>query len=208
MSSDVRAANCSLSNEIRCFLEFKLNHPNLFKNNILKKFFESSYHIALFGRLICNPSPELEDELDLAFRKFLFCFRFKKYLFSLIKYANIDYHRKRRKYEQRYPLTFDAPVGEDEAQCFGDYLLSLARQADVDDPTFDPNHFQSRLENPELYAIFSELTYKQRVVITLSYSACIMDTEISTLLKVSQQAITKTRHTALKKMRSSLLGAK
>lgn len=31
MSSDVRAANCSLSNEIRCFLEFKLNHPNLFK---------------------------------------------------------------------------------------------------------------------------------------------------------------------------------
>lgn len=199
MNPETNVVNHPLSKEIRCFLEFKLNNPYLFQNNILNKFFESSYHIALFGKLICNPTPELQKELDHAFRKFLFCFRFKKYLFSLIKFANIDYHRKRRKYEQRYPLTFDAPIGEDESLCLGDYLLSFTKQADKDRPTYDPDHFQLTIENPELYAIFSKLTYKQKVVITLSYSACAMDTEISGLLKVSQQAITKTRHSALKK---------
>jgi DNA-directed RNA polymerase specialized sigma24 family protein len=122
----------------------------------------------------------------------------------MIRFANIDYHRKRRKMEERNQLVFDSPVGEEGELTLGEYVMSRLPESPMVLPTSNPDYFEANLNDPELYSVFSKLTDRQKIVVTLSYSACELDTEIARMLNVSQQAITKTRISALNKMRRGI----
>lgn len=187
------------------FLKYKDNHPLLFVNSIIKLFFEYPYHVSLLGQSLAISCPNQKKyELDHAFRVFYFSIRFTKYLTSLIKFTSIDYHRKRRLNERRNPLIFDQRVNVKEGVTYGEHLMALLPQPLNDEPTNNCALFHSSLINPDLHHAFFALTANQKKIMTLFYSSRMTDTEIAQYLKKSQQTITRSRLTALKKLRNTL----
>ncbi|NEW07922.1 hypothetical protein GK047_18135 [Paenibacillus sp. SYP-B3998] len=191
--------------EEQFYKDYKLQNPKLFKNKIIDHFFLNPNHAYLLGKYLIRPTSENGELLEHKFRQFFFCIRFTKYLSSLIRFCDIDFHRKRRRHEERSPLVFDVPLGEDEDRTLGDSLYSQSFHRQSEAPLKEPELFQWTLENEYLFAAFNELTERQKLVITLAYSTYALDTEIADYIQISQQAVTKIRILALNKMRNYLL---
>ncbi|WP_058300705.1 sigma-70 family RNA polymerase sigma factor [Gorillibacterium timonense] len=204
MATEISRKSSPHQHEIASFLEYRSAHPALFDNSLISAFFDNDENAVLLGRAMGHPTPENRKELDRAFQRFFFGVRFTKYLGSMIRYSDIDYHRRRKKYESRNRLIFDSPLGEDSEMSMGDYLLTKLPESPGCSASGSPEAFQAELDNPDLCEAFSKLTDRQKLVVTLSYSARERDTEIASRLNVSQQAVTKTRITALNKMRRGL----
>ncbi|QQZ64541.1 hypothetical protein JI735_34465 (plasmid) [Paenibacillus sonchi] len=96
----------------------------LFKNPVICGFFESPEHVRLLCQNILFPTTENRSHLERAFQRYFFQIRFTKYLGSLIRFCDIDYHRKRTREEQRNPLVFDTPVDESGDATFGELVYS------------------------------------------------------------------------------------
>lgn len=187
------------------YMEYRLKNKHIFQNPVVSRFFESREHQVLLENYLVNPTNENRLQLEHEFRRFLFRIRFVRYLCSLIRYSAIDFHRQLKREEERNQLVFDVVLDEEGDMTFGEFLYNRIPQSHYDIPTRDPERFHSSFVDENLYNAFDQLTDKQRLVVTLAYSACALDTEIARLLQISQQAITKTRLVALRKMRHYLL---
>ena len=174
----------------------------LFMNPVIRGFFESPEHVSLLCQYILFHTTENRSQLERAFRRYFFQIRFTKYLGSLIRFCDIDYHRKRTREEQRNQLVFDTPVDESGDATLGELIYSISHALEDEFPVDNPASFQQLIMDESLFLAFNQLTDKQKLVITFAYSSCALDTEIATLFRISQQAITKTRLSALKKMRN------
>ncbi|MBO8163441.1 MAG: hypothetical protein H0Z34_06930 [Brevibacillus sp.] len=199
----MRHPHCSRNSEEAWYRHYREQHSKLFEHPIVQRFFENRAHVDALGKYLMEPTEENRLELESSFKRFFFRFRFTKYLQSLITYANIDFHRKRRRDEHRYRLVFDIPLNEEGDISLGELLYHLSAPSVTEPVFYDPKQFLSSIEDERLYAAFSQLTQKQKVVVTLAYSACALDTDIARLMGISQQAITKTRLAALRKMRKA-----
>jgi hypothetical protein len=193
-----------LQNEVVFFVNYKDSNLELFENSIIQNFFTISHHVQLICQYLSSKSIEHLRELDVAFRHFLFQIRFIKYMSSLIKYATIDFIRKSKKDEKLNILIFDKQIDEQGDICLGELLFNFTVRREKEIIVTDPYQFQESIEDDQLFAAFAILTKKQKVVVTLSYSACALDTEIASKLAVSQQAITKTRLSELNKMKKTI----
>lgn len=180
-------------------------NKDILKNPVIQGFFENQENVVMLASHIINPTTEVSISLEEAFKHYFFKVRFTKYLCSLIRFCDIDYHRKRTRDDQRNPLIFDSPLDEGDATV-GEFLYSISTAIEEEEPTTaDPNAFQQSLNNELLFFAFNRLTDKQKLIITLAYSTCIFDKEIAGLLHISQQAITKSRQTALRKMKTYIM---
>ncbi|WP_281888922.1 hypothetical protein [Paenibacillus sp. YYML68] len=191
-----------LTKEERQAITMYVDHnKRIFNHPLIQGFYKDEAHVILLAKKLLSPNSEASVALEGAFRRFLFRIRFTKYLCSLIRYSDIDYHRKRTRHEERQPLVFDTPLGEGEST-LGECLYT--RSASMEDEMLitDPSSFQQVLHNESLYVAFNRLTDKQKLIITLAYSACVLDRDIMQLLHISQQAISKSRTTALRKMKA------
>ncbi|MBE9916355.1 sigma-70 family RNA polymerase sigma factor [Paenibacillus donghaensis] len=175
-------------------------NKKILRNPVVRGFFENQGNMELLARQLTSPTPEASQMFEAAFRRYFFRIRFTKYLSSLIKFCDIDYHRKRTLQEQRHPLVLDRPVDDGEST-LGEFMYSISTVLEEDTFLSDPAKFQYSFDNEALFHAFNRLTDKQKLIITLAYSTCAMDKEIADLLHISQQAITKTRLTALRKMK-------
>ncbi|UUZ83509.1 hypothetical protein LJK88_06520 [Paenibacillus sp. P26] len=199
---DKQTSDTMTKEKKQALLMYMEQNKALFKNPAIRGFFADPEHMDLLAKTLLCQSAENRDKLELAFRRYFFQIRFTKYLCSLIKFCDIDYHRKRIKEEHRHPLVFDSPVDDSGESTLGELLCSISKAIEDELPAKDPVSFQQSIVDESLYFAFGRLTDKQKLVITLAYSTCALDTEIATLLRISQQAITKTRISALRKMRT------
>lgn len=179
------------------------NCPKALNNKIITHFFGNPKHVELYVQYLKHPSEHTRAELAKSFRAFFFSVRFTSYLSSLIRYGSIDFHRAYRKRIKRNPLIFDTLLQEDSSLTLGEFLLN-ERKDPSPQKTKDVAHFQSMISNPELFYAFQALTEKQKNIITRSYGMEQSDTEIASSMSISQQAVTKTRHAALTKLRRQL----
>lgn len=129
--------------------------------------------------------------------------RFTNYISSLIRFSSIDYFRKSRVIKQRQLLVLDAPLGED-GRPYVDQISDSGSfnylRADCAAPSVESFHMS--MSHQELAHAFSLLTDKQKWIITLSYLSQELDREIAERLKITPQAVQKSRVSALRKMRS------
>jgi DNA-directed RNA polymerase specialized sigma24 family protein len=205
---EVLSQNANRANSLeekQALFNYMEQNKELFKNPIVRGFLEDLAHVSLLARNLVSPSIENKNQLENAFRRHFFRIRFTKYLCSLIRFCDIDYHRKRTKEEQRNPLVFDTPIDQDGEATLGELLYSISNAIEEEIPARDPELFQQTMVDETLFFAFNRLTDKQKLVITLAYSSCALDTEIATLLRISQQAITKTRVAALRKMKKYIV---
>ncbi|CAM4340399.1 RNA polymerase sigma factor (sigma-70 family) [Paenibacillus endophyticus] len=192
--------------EFEQFLHYKKKHAELFKDRVVQSFFQNERHIRLL-LLGINGHYASRVQLEEAFRKCFFEFRFVKYVASTIRFSSIDLMRSRQKHKLRNQLVFDAPVSETGGRVRGETLLVNETQEPVLTLyTPDPVKMAASFLNEDLRNSFNSLSNKQQVIATLAYGMCYQDNEIARMLNVSPQAVNKTRKKALDKIRALLIG--
>ncbi|GFN31369.1 sigma-70 family RNA polymerase sigma factor [Paenibacillus xylaniclasticus] len=172
-----------------------MEHP------LIRTFVSNPVHMELVKRYMEKPTPERLERLNKAFKIFNFAVRFTKYLSTLIRKGRIDFVRRMKRTEEREQVIFDRQISEEDETVIGEMLGAIYQGDDLPQVTVDPEVFQQQLNNEWLYEAFARLTNRQKVVITLTYSALSRDVEIARLLHVTQQAVSKTRRSALRSMR-------
>ncbi|MFB9325927.1 hypothetical protein ACFFSY_08300 [Paenibacillus aurantiacus] len=176
-------------------VEVALRHP------VLRGFCTHPGNANSVRKYINESTPENLEKLNLAFKRYFFAIRFTKYLNSLITNGRIDFVRKNKRSEERELVIFNKQISDEEEAEIGELLTAVYSGDDLPQVTTNPDVFQEQINNEWLYEGFSLLTSKQKVVITLAYSALSRDSEIALLLHVTQQAVSKTRKSALQKIR-------
>lgn len=176
-------------------VEVALQHP------VLRGFCSHPANVNLVRKYFDDTTPENLEKLNLSFKKHFFALRFTKYLNSLVTNGGIDFVRKVKRSEERELTIYNKQISDEEEAEIGEMLSFIYSGDDLPQVTVDPTVFQEQLNNECLYEGFSNLTSKQKIVVTLAYSALSKDSEIAVMLHVTQQAVSKTRKTALLKIR-------
>lgn len=170
---------------------------------VVQGFCSHSINAVLLRKYADDPSKDNLDKLNHAFKIYLFALRFSKYLKSLITKGRIDYIRRVKKHEEREPVIYDKPLSAEDETVIGEMLVAVYHGDDLPQVTVVPEVFQEQLNNEWLYDGFSSLSSRRKYVITLAYSASVRDSEIARLLHVTQQAVSKTRASAIQKLKWS-----
>ena len=118
--------------------------------------------------------------------------KFVSYISSLLHFNSINFDKKIRKYNERYPLIME----DVEESQFG-YVEGNAIELDL-------NGLESQISDPALHKLFLKLSSREKEILNLTYVENKKDAEIAEKLRISQQSISKTRKNALNKLRISL----
>ncbi|MMZ56693.1 RNA polymerase sigma factor SigO [compost metagenome] len=116
--------------------------------------------------------------------------RFIKYMANLIHYNSINYDKKRRLKDNRFPLRLD-----------NDENLESVLLTVYDSESVPPN-LKDHITDHSLYQAYESLSAKQQQVLSFAYVQALNDKEIARILGVSQQNVSKHRLKALTKLRS------
>ncbi|MEC0123392.1 sigma-70 family RNA polymerase sigma factor [Paenibacillus pabuli] len=185
------------------FEEYKHQNPALFHNRVVLHFFEQEKHQKLLLESMRGEAGK-EEELNEAFRKYFFQFRFVTYVTSSLKFMSIDQMRRNQRYAARNVLIYDRPSSDESSVCIGETMSAYQTSGDILQSDERYMNFQEGFVDEQVEVAFESLTDKQKHVTTLYYGQGYHDHEIANRLQVSQQAIAKTRNTALKKMKTLL----
>ncbi|MEK3832884.1 sigma-70 family RNA polymerase sigma factor [Paenibacillus sp. FSL R7-0128] len=116
--------------------------------------------------------------------------RFITYMANLIYYNSINYDKKRRMKDSRFPLTLDN----------GENLESILLTT-YDAESVPPN-LKDHITDHSLYQAYESLSVQQQRILSFAYVQALNDKEIARILGVSQQNVSKHRLKALTKLRS------
>jgi RNA polymerase sigma factor (sigma-70 family) len=176
---------------------FKKENKEFLENPIIKSFLKDEKNWKLFLEVICNPTEENKELLDKEFKKFYFGIRFTSFISATLYFNAINFDKQYRKMLNRYTLTVDRPLKEEEDISFKDMITDSEAEIQVE-RIIQSDDIKDYIDDPVLYEAILTLSGKQREVINLAYVKGLSDTEISKVLNKSQQTISKTRKKALK----------
>lgn len=187
------------------YLEYRNNNKTIFEDRVVQEFFKNDDNVELLLRTLGGDTKS-KDELEVRFRNHFFRIRFIKYLVSTIKFSSIDQLRSNQKNDVRNPLIFDHPASSDEgsSSTIGELLCSQLQEPFEKPTIIDPTKFEESLTNINLESAFSKLTANQKLVSSLVYGMSYQDNEVSKIMGVTPQAVSKTRKSALTRLRSYL----
>jgi RNA polymerase sigma factor (sigma-70 family) len=134
--------------------------------------------------------------LDQAFKAFYFNIRFTSFISSALYFNAINYDKRYRRVQNRYPITVDCSVGEEDGTTFKDMIKDPNADIKIDD-CLKSESILDHLEDLALCEAVERLTEKQREILDLAYVKGLSDTEIGLLLNKSQQAVSKTHKKGL-----------
>lgn len=181
------------------------NERQLYKQELLKKFLAIREHQEVWHKFTRDPSPQYEQLLNKAFRKFIFQVRFLKYISTSIRYAAIDFDKRLNRIRNREQLILDQPLEDEERNLLNERWLKTNDQI-VEESFFAISmNFVEAIEDPLIYRALRSLTDRQKLIVTLSFVLKYQDKEIADLLGVSQQSVSKTKKVAIVKIRKYLL---
>ena len=161
-------------------------------NPIINDFLKENGNYQLLLNHLNAPSPHNLKALDAAFKEFFLEIRFTTYILSLIHYVSIDFDKKVRKNRQRDALILDGVTHLPMKNTPQDDLFSEINFIQFDD----------LITNSVLFYAVKELTPKEQNILVDVYVKDMSDTSIAHKNKVSQQAVSKLRSRALKKLRT------
>ncbi|MEK5503253.1 sigma-70 family RNA polymerase sigma factor [Bacillus sp. FSL M8-0168] len=161
---------------------------------LIKHFLSNPRCERLFHHVMEHPDSEEAEYLDLEFKKFYKDIRIIKYINSMIRIFSIDFDKRVRKNQQRFPLIMD---DSDHA--------AEPPQGDVfDDVLNREEDLAEHIQDPLLYEAFMQLTDKQKQVFAHIYIHGASMQEIARSLGESRQNISKIHKRGIEKMRKCL----
>ncbi|WP_186375500.1 sigma-70 family RNA polymerase sigma factor [Paenibacillus xylanexedens] len=187
------------------FEEYRNQNPELFCNQVIVNFFkQENNQKLLLGSM--KGENDKEEALNESFRRYFFQIRFVAYVTSSLQFMSIDQMRRNQRYAARNVLIYDKPSSDDSSVCIGEIKSTYQSSPDTAQPDEYSMFLKGNFTDEHVESAYQKLTDKQKHVTTLYYGFGYRDHEIATKLQVSQQAVAKTRNTALKKMKTTMLG--
>ncbi|WP_249870265.1 sigma-70 family RNA polymerase sigma factor [Oceanobacillus saliphilus] len=179
----------------------------IFRNNLLQSFLHKKENWLLLEHSIRCSTADAKKDLDKAFQEHLAEIRLISQLSNELRRYAIRYDQKFKRDRKRQLLILDQPIlDEDNSNTSMVDLIADQHALPLDQIAFEnEKHLESNIENPALYHAIRSLTPRQKYILELSYLFNMTDTEIATKEGVSQQAISKTRKTALSNIKKQLL---
>lgn len=179
--------------------------PMEIKNPILKSFLADSEHFSLYKQYNLTPQEHIKDQINEKFEHYYAKARAVSYFSKTIHFTAQHFDKKQRLYSHRNALYLDRSR-HDESNSTTHFSTSMKDQ--IEDESV-ASHFEERLykelgdyiQNPQLYEAFFALNKRQQQILHLTFVHNMTDTEIGKRLCVTQQAITKSKNNALKKVR-------
>lgn len=188
------------------FLKQKLDYyliknPEFNQNHLFSRFLEEEIHLNVFVLSLFNDKYYTES-LNQLFKEFYFEYRFKAYLNQILYFEAITFSKKRSQHHKREALILEQPIGNDRETTLLDTIADTEtiRLEGID----GLDSLDSYLSDDQLYQAFKQLTNHQQKILYLSFVKLLKDVEIAMVLNVSQQAVSKTRKTALEKIRKAM----
>ncbi|QST00689.1 sigma-70 family RNA polymerase sigma factor [Pontibacillus sp. ALD_SL1] len=180
--------------------KFYKEFPNLKGNRAVEAFLRKPEHQELLKEYVDSPNQTRKDHLDKAFKVYYFGLRFTSYLNKSLYFQSVNYDKRMRRFAEHNTLTLDQSVGDEDGITFKDQLVSEGEILYMEAPT----SLKDCIEDDLLLEAYFSLTDKQREVLDMAYLYELKDTEIAKRMDTSQQAVSKSRKKALKKLRSLL----
>ncbi|MFT8320313.1 MAG: sigma-70 family RNA polymerase sigma factor [Bacillus sp. (in: firmicutes)] len=192
--------------ETKVFKKFREENSRLFENEIVQEFLKIEHHYQLLVDAINHPTKTNKDKVDIAFKKHYFTIRFTSYLSKSIYFKAVNFHHKQNVYKSRYPLLLDAEKEIDGNSTYKDQLDDKESEIEryVEKRGLREN-VAEYVEDPLLYKAIQSLTNAQQNILYYAYVQKCKDTDIALQLNKSQQYISKTHKTALKRIHQFLL---
>ncbi|MDT9027482.1 sigma-70 family RNA polymerase sigma factor [Rossellomorea yichunensis] len=174
-------------------------YPDLKGNKAVESFLSQSKHQELLKEFLTSPSPSAEDYLNEAFKAHYFAIRFTSYVSSSLYFHSVNFDKKIRLHRGRQLLTLDQPLSGEKEGTFKDII------PDSEESFILPEQsLKDAISDDALLAAFRKLTNKQRAILDLAYVNGMSDTEIARVLRVTQQAVSKSHRNALARLREEL----
>lgn len=136
--------------------------------------------------------------LDDTFRKHYFEYRFIAYLTICFYYESVQYDKKIRKHNEREAAILDSPIEE------GITLKDLI--AAKEESNLSEKPFNDLLNNDLLIESLKDLSSQQQSILSYYYVSGFNEREISEILKISQQAVSKAKRKAIDKLKKIMKG--
>lgn len=173
---------------------------NEIKNPLLKSFLADKKHYDLYQNYYQYPTEVTKEKLNSSYQKFHAKLRAISYFSKVIHYSARHIDKRTRTHENRYVLMLDGHKEDSgDELSLKDCLQDQHAQRKFEEHLNEK--IEDFIEDKKLFHAISTLNERQKQILYLSYIMNFSDTEISKILNVTQQAISKSRVAALKKVR-------
>ncbi|WP_175989950.1 sigma-70 family RNA polymerase sigma factor [Bacillus sp. Marseille-Q1617] len=174
-------------------------YPDLRGNKAVESFMTRPEHQELLKEFLSSPSASAEGCLNEAFKAHYFGIRFTSYVSSSLYFHSVNFDKKIRLHRGRQLLTLDQPLGGEEDGTFKDMIADTEEHL-----TLPVQSLEDAISDETLLHAYRKLTDRQRRILDLAYVEELSDTDISKILRVSQQAVSKSHKKALAKLKEEL----
>jgi RNA polymerase sigma factor (sigma-70 family) len=174
------------------------------RNPLIKGFLEDEKNRELYEKAILESSEENKRVVEEAFAKYYEEIRRTAYFSNMIKFIGIDFDKKIRKHNNRFPLTIDQPllVESDEIATMKDMIV---------DPTGPylyegEETLKSQITDKKLYKALEVLTEKQVHILNMKFVQKLSNVEIAKIVQSTPQNVSNILKKSLKKLKTQMDG--
>ncbi|UOE78278.1 sigma-70 family RNA polymerase sigma factor [Parageobacillus thermoglucosidasius] len=180
--------------------KFFNDNKKALENPIVKGFLSNKNNYELLVRAITEPSKMNREKVDQAFTEHYKKVKKIKYISNLIRFFSIDFDKKIRKLNQRFLLTLDQPLAEDNNVSMKDLLMDTNTSINV----FEQRSLKDQIENERLYRALDVLTQKQVLILEMIYVNNLTLREIANILDSTPQNVSNLHRKALEKLKKEI----
>lgn len=171
----------------------------MIKNRLLQTFLTDEKINKLYLSYVAHPSQHKKDMIEKLFQIHVRKIQLLTYFSKTLHFEAQKFDKKIRHLSQTNPLILDRNVNNregisldfiEESQFLYEYN-SLVNSYDL----------EFIFEDKHLYKIISELSTKQKKILYLLYVDGLTEIEIAQRLNITKQAVNKTKHQTLKKIK-------
>ncbi|MFB5664194.1 hypothetical protein [Alteribacillus sp. HJP-4] len=192
---------CSLRGQCRRLDRFISEQSDLMNSPVIQQFIQQEEHRQALADAFCKNTAAAKANLDDIFRAFYGDMQFTSYVLKTLQWSAIHFDKQLRKQNQVEQLLIDSHPKDAEIPEWPDLKVPLTEDAASD----QKERLADMIENKLLYHGLCQLTPRQHYVLYEKYKNDLSDLAIAEQLGVSQQAVFKSRKTALERL-SQIMG--
>jgi RNA polymerase sigma factor (sigma-70 family) len=168
-------------------------HPNA---ALMNGFLKEKEHRLIYEQAVRLPSAANLSRLNSAFQQFYIEIQLTNYLTTTLSFYASNYGKHAAKKQNRELVVLDQPINEEHDNSKKDMLIAREDQ--------QVYGWEEAIQDPGLFSAIQELPDKQKEYLELRFVHQLTHTEIADKLDISQQAVSKSIQSALKKLRTVL----
>ncbi len=161
------------------------------KQRIIDEFLSYPDNQKLYADYLESPTEELKSKLDTEFKKFYQNLRILSYVIKMLHYESKKLDKKERDYRKKHELILDT-----DTEKF---------QIPYVDIVSNTNDISEEIASEKLFLCIQNLSRRQKDILSLVFVKQMSDKEIANQLKISQQAVSKSRKRILEIIRKELM---